>query len=190
MANLAALLEKEASAEIEAILADAKHRAAEIATQAEEEASSMIAQRASSLEAQYVAGLVRAKSSAELEASSLKLWAQNRSVEAVFKQVEAELRSVIEDPQRYREVLKALLDEALDATGGAERVIVNPADAGLVALQGVEVDTDPGIFGGVRVVSKAGSVVVENTLFGRLDALRGELSSEISRILLPDSDSP
>ncbi len=61
MANLAALLEKEAGAEIEAMLSEARTRASEIVANAKSEAESILAQRERSAKTQHEATLVRAR---------------------------------------------------------------------------------------------------------------------------------
>jgi len=191
MANLAALLEGEASAEIEAILSEARARASEIVAKAEEEADAIIAQRERLAQTQAEATGVRARSSAQLEASSLRLRAQHGAVEGVFEDAERELRSLIGDDKRYKPVLAVLLDEAVEALGGPERVskvIVHPDDKRRVqeAVQkhglADKLETDPAVEGGVRVKATS-NVAVENTLFDRLEAAKSDLASEVSRRL-------
>ncbi len=131
MANLAALLEKEAGAEVEAVLSEARQRASEIVAKAEDDAKTMTAQRERTSQTQSEAARVRAASSAQLEASSMKLRAQHSVVEGVFEAAETELRTLQKDDKRYTPVFSSLLDEAVDALGGkaeVAKVIVNPAD--------------------------------------------------------------
>ena len=194
MANLSTLLEKEASAEIEAILSEARERASEIVAQAKEDAEATTAQQKRTAQTQYDAALVRARSSAQLEASSLKLRAQHEAVEEVFAAAHDSLESLTKkkDNATYAGILEGLLVEALDGIGGAENaaaVVVNPEDketgekvAAKHNLKG-KVETDEAIAGGVRVRSKSGNVRLENTLYGRLESAREELTSEVSKIL-------
>ena len=191
MANLSALLDKEASAEIEAILSEARQRASEIVAKAEDEAKAAAAQRERLSQSQSEAAKVRAQSAAQLEASSLKLRAQYSAVEDVFGSAEAELRKLTKDKKRYSPILAELLSEAVEALGGPDkvaRVTVNPADEGAAkeaAKQyglGDKIETDKSVEGGVKV--KAGSnVTIENSLFDRLQAAREDLASEVSRLL-------
>ncbi|HEV2126581.1 MAG TPA: V-type ATP synthase subunit E, partial [Chloroflexota bacterium] len=62
MANLSALLDKEASLEIEAILSEARERASEIVAKAREEADTVVAQQERVARTQYDAALVRSRS--------------------------------------------------------------------------------------------------------------------------------
>ena len=193
MANLSTLLEKEASAEIEAILSEARERASEIVAQAKEDAEATTAQQKRTAETQYDAALVRARSSAQLEASSLKLRAQHQAVEEVFEDAHDSLESLVKDKgERYTDILEGLLAEAVEGIGGAENVgavLVNPEDkevAEKVAakhdLKG-KLETDEEIVGGVRVRGAGGHMRLENTLYGRLESAREELTSEVSKVL-------
>lgn len=191
MANLAALLEREASAEIEAILSEARQRASEIVAKAEEDAKAMTAQRERLSQTQSEAARVRAQSAAQLEASSLKLRAQHSVVEEVFETAQAEIRSLVKDDKRYTPIFSALLDEAVAALGGKDnvaKITVNPADekraqeaAKKHALEG-KVDASEAVEGGVKVKANS-NVTVENSLLDRLQAAREELASEVSRLL-------
>lgn len=197
MAHLAALLEREASAEIEAILSEARARASEIVAKAEDDAKAMTAQRERLSQTQGEAARVRARSAAQLEASSLRLRAQHAMVEEVFETADAELRSLVKDDKRYAPVLTALLSEAVDALGGKDnvsKIIVNPADAARAkeaakayGLEG-KVETSEAVAGGVKVKAVS-NVTVENSLFDRLQAAREELASEVSRLLGAGSDT-
>jgi V/A-type H+/Na+-transporting ATPase subunit E len=193
MANLAALLEKEASAEIEAMLSEARARASEIVSQARTEADDILKQRDYSAKSQSEATMVRAKSAAQLEASSLRLRAQQSAIESVFEGVKGKLAGVMSDEKQYAPVLEKLLKEALAGMGGVANVasvVVNTKDKALaekiatgLGLTG-KVSTSDTLQGGVRLQGN-NSISVENTLHGRLNALREELASEVSKILLP-----
>ena len=188
MADLAALLQKEASAEIEAILGGARERASEIVADAEREAEALIATRERQASAQRRAALVRARSSAQLEAASMRLNAQQEAIKEVFREAEAQIEALRGDAARYPQILAALLKEAAEGLDGTpDAVVVHPDDEAAVrrALQEVgltaEVRTDPATRGGVRV--GAGHITVENTLPGRLATLRDELASEVAAAL-------
>ena len=192
MADLAALLDREATAEIEGILSEARNRASEIVAKAQEEADSLIATRKRTAETQYGAELIRARSAAQLEASSLTLRSQHSAIQQVFEEVERGLEEITRKPA-YADVLAALLEEAVRSGGidpaGISAIMVNPDDqevaARAAAKAGLNATIVPetGLRGGVRV--KAGNnVIIENTLFGRLAALRDELAAEVAQILL------
>ncbi len=193
MADLSALLEKEASAEIEAILSEARGRASEIVAQAKEEADALVAARERSAAGQREAALVRARSSAQLEAASLKLRAQHQGVQAVYAGARDALRALTEDRDRYAEVFGRLLADALEAVRGSQVASINVAEGDVElarkALAGAgveaEVEASDAVAGGVRVRTTKNNVV-ENTLLGRLDAVRDELASEVSALLFAD----
>ncbi len=198
MANLAALLEKEAGAEVESILSEARQRASEIVAKAEDDAKTMTAQRERTSQTQSEAARVRAASSAQLEASSMKLRAQHTVVEGVFEAAETELRTLQKDDKRYTPVFSSLLDEAVDALGGkaeVAKVIVNPADekrakeaAKKYGLES-EIETDAAVEGGVKLKARS-NVTIENSLFDRLRSAREELASEVSKLLGAPSTQP
>ncbi len=190
MAELSALLAKEASAEIEGIEAEARSRASELLAAARSEADALVSARERVVKAQREAGLVRAKSAAQLEASAVKLRAQHEAVQSVFDSTKAKLEELVSDASRYAPVLSKLLAEALAGVGGQQVDAVEVAAGELelakaaVAQAGldVKVEASDAVRGGVRLRTKSNSVV-ENSLFGRLDALRGELAAEVSKAL-------
>ena len=197
MANLSALLEREASAEIETILSEARARASEIVAKAEDDAKATAASHDRLAGTQGEAARVRARSAAQLEASSIKLRAQYARVDKVFGSADDELRKLTKDKGRYTPILAKLLDEAVEALGGNEnvaKVSVNPADeaAGKEAAAkrglGERFGTDPSVSGGVKVKATT-NVTVENSLFDRLRAAREELASDVSK-LLSGTESP
>ena len=190
MSDLAALLEKEASTEIESVLSEARSRGSEVVAEARQEADALIAQRERQAAAQRSAAVTRARSSAQLEASSLQLRAQHEGVEGVFEEARKRLSAIVEDEDAYPPVLTKLLREALEDLDAdtVQAVIVHP-DERAVAEAAVDelslaapVETDTGIRGGVRLRLK-GNNTVENSLFERLEVLRAELASEVSEAL-------
>lgn len=196
MPDLSTLLEKEASAEIEAILSEARARASEILAGARSEADTLVGARERAAKAQREATLVRARSAAQLEASSLRLRAQHDGVQSVFEAARGKIEAVLSDDGAYAPVFAKLLAQALDGLGGqqvdavlvaaADRAMAEKAakDAGLSAP--IEVADD--VRGGVRIRTRSRSII-ENTLFGRLEALKGELASVVSQTLFPTEAS-
>lgn len=190
MAELSSLLDKEASTEIEAIAAASKQRAEEILSAARAEAEGVLGAKARAAKAQREAGLIRARSAAQLEASSLKLRAQHEGIQSVFAQAHDRLTALVADRQAYVGVFGKLLDEAIKGLDGTavEAVEVAPGDVELAtaatAKVGLtaEVRGSDAVQGGVRLVT-ANRSAVENTLFGRLAALEGELAAEVSKAL-------
>lgn len=190
MSDLAALLEKEASTEIESILSEARSRASEVVAQAHREAESLVAQRQRQAATQRHAAVVRARSSAQLEASSLKLRAQHQGVEGVFEEARRRIAALVADEEAYRAVLVRLLQEALEGVdaGDVEAVIVHPDERALAegvvgeALPRAAVETDASVSAGPRLRLK-GNNTVENSLYERLEVLRAELASEVSGAL-------
>ncbi len=190
MADLSTRLATEASTEIEAILSEANERAAQITEAARSEAESIVADRERRAKAQREASLVRARSAAQLEASAIRLRAQHEGVKGVFDEVRRRLDELVEDQGRYPAVFEKLLEQALAAARdvGVAGVEVAPRDEQLArsALDklGVkaEVKAVDDVKGGVRVRTARRSAV-ENTVYDRLEAMAGELASEVSQAL-------
>jgi V/A-type H+-transporting ATPase subunit E len=189
VADLTALLEREASAEIDAILSEARERASEIVAQAEAEAESLKATRARAAAGQSEAILVRARSAAQLQATARTLRAQHEAVEAVFDATSERLDALAADAKAYEPVLTTLLQEAVAALGADSVAEVQVAEhdvalaTKIAKASGLDVAVTAGsVRGGVRVMTKRGSSV-ENTLGARLDAVRSELASSVARTL-------
>jgi V/A-type H+/Na+-transporting ATPase subunit E len=195
VSDLSALLEREASVEIEAIVAEARSHASTLVAAAQAEAEQLLAQRRRTAELQRDATLVRAHSAAQLEASALKLRAQHAAVRAAFDAARERLGAIAADAPRYGGVLAELLEEAVEAVGADDvaAIHVAPADVAVATSaiaklgRAFPVEADAGVALGVRVVSKRRSAV-ENTLGARLAALEGELAADVSRVLFaPDA---
>ena len=190
MSDLSALLDREASAEIEALLSEARQRASEIVAEATAEAEQQLGQRRRAAEAQREATLVRAQSAARLEASALKLRAQHAAVEAVFDATRAELDALAKNKTAYAKALRTLLAEAVDAVGAANVTAVHTAtaDVAVVAEAAKALGVDAAVtaaddlVAGVRVATH-GQATVENSLGQRLAALEGELAARVSATL-------
>lgn len=196
MPDLSTLLEKEASAEIEAILSEARARASEILAGARSEADTLVSARERAAKAQREATLVRARSAAQLEASSLRLRAQHDGVQSVFEAARGKIEALLSDEAAYAPVFAKLLAQALDGLGGqqVDAVLVAAADRGMAekaakdAGLSAPVEVADDVRGGVRIRTR-GRSIIENTLFGRLEALKGELASEVSQTLFPTEAS-
>ncbi len=194
MSDLSALLDREASAEIEALLSEARQRASEIVAEATAEAEQELGQRRRAVEVQREATLVRAQSAARLEASALKLRAQHAAVEAVFAGARDELAALAKDKPAYAKALQALLAEAVEAVGASDVKAVHaaPADVDVVAEAAKALGVDAPVtaaddlVAGIRVAT-GGRATVENSLGQRLAAIEGEIAAEVSATLFAQS---
>ncbi|MEF2279346.1 V-type ATP synthase subunit E [Deinococcus sp. YIM 134068] len=178
------LLEHEAQAEIERVRAEARDRAGMILAGARERAQSLIDSRTRALETQRQAGLVRARSSADLELSAARLNAGEQGLGQVYGMVEQYLQGITQAPE-YREILGRLITEARQAIPDAEAVEVNPAEVALARelVPDLPVRENPAIRGGVRLLARGGKSGITNTLGGRLERVKAELAPQVSRLL-------
>ena len=178
------LLENEAQAEIERVRAEARAEAERILAEARAQAQEQVDSRRRVLDKQYQAGLTRARSSADLDLNAARLSASEEGIAQVYGLVEQQLRDISGLPA-YREILGRLLNEARQAVPEADVAEVNPRDVDLLRslVSDLEVRGNPGIEGGVRLVSNGGKSGITNTLMGRLNTLRGSLTPDVRQML-------
>lgn len=181
---LDALLENEAHAEIERVRAEGRERAQAIIRDAQARAASLVEGRKRALDAQLQAGLVRARSAADLEVSAARLNAVESALRRAFELAEGQLRSVTSAPE-YREILSRLIGEARQALGHVEALEVNPRDVGLARelAPDLTVRENPAVSGGVRAVANGGKSGITNTLSGRLARVRESIAPQVARLL-------
>jgi len=187
--ELIQLLEREAEAERERILAEARERADRIRNEAEAQATALVEAQRRRIASEVEAARVRAQSAATLRATSLILEAKDEQIDRVFELAQTELERISHDPTRYPAILRRLLQEAVEGFEG--RVVVECAESDVAAVEaiarelGIEADVrpSPDVWGGVRVRSEDGRFVVENTLTSRLARARQALLSEVAEIL-------
>jgi len=187
--ELIALLEREAAAEREQILNDAKAQADRILAEARREAEAHLAATRERLAAEEKAALVKAHSTAALRASAMVLQAKEEEIARVFAGAEAELAGFNRDQTRYPQALLAFIEEGLKGLPEHAVVTVHPEDLALVhdlvRLRGwqVTIRADPGVRGGAQIASPDGRFVVTNTLASRLERARPALAAEVAKIL-------
>ena len=187
--ELVAILEKEAAAEIERVLAEARAKAEQIGVQAQEEARSFLAAQRQRMDAERKAAQARAQSAAQVKASALVLQAKDQALADVFTGAEAELARVAQDKARYGAVLRGLIREAAGRLAGRITVEANPRDLDLArqAVRELKLDAEvkaaEDISGGVRLISDDGRFVVENTLASRVERVRALIAPEVANLL-------
>lgn len=187
--ELVAILEKEAAAEIERVLADARTQAERVVAQASEEAQAYLAAQRQRLDAERKAAQVKAQSAAQVKASALILQAKDQAIAEVFAAAEAELSRVQQDRSRYAAVLRGLIREAASGLTGRITVDVNPKDLDLArqAVKELKLDAEVrpanDVSGGARLISDDGRFIVENTLASRVERVKPLLVTEIAALL-------
>lgn len=142
----------------------------------------------------------RELATAAVEARRMLLWAREEHVSATLARIEADLRTIPSDPDRYRESLAALAAEAALGAGGVrvhlklaerDRALVDEAFAARVkaavrARGGGDVDLelefDSAITDGGCIASDPeGRIVYDNTYMRRLERERRNLRRAILR---------
>jgi len=189
--ELITLLEREAAAEREQVLAEARAQAASLAAEAQRQADETLAAHKERLAAEAKAALVKAQSTAQLRAAALVLRAKEEAIAAVFAGAEGELAQLVGNGRRYPAALRLFIEEALQGFSGRAIITVNPADQPVVQALvkerrwDVTLQADPSVQGGARIVSPDGRLIVTNTLSSRLDRARPMLLAEVARVLWP-----
>ena len=198
--ELLALLEKEAAAERDRVLAEARAQAEEIRAAAEGQARQVVESQRQQKEAALRTSRVRAQGTASLQAQALLLEEKDRTITEVFRRAEEALDQVIGDRARYAQVLGRLIEEGLQGFNGPVIIEAHPDDVALVKRQlddsGIlrtlaqqdanwkpAVRSAADVRGGVRLSSPDGRYVVLNTLASRLERARPTLASEVARTL-------
>ncbi len=187
--ELIAVLEKEASAEVERILAEARAQAEEIVAKAQREAQSYLETQRRQAEAERAAARTKAESAAQLQAASLTLQAKDQAMRAIFADAEAVLQQISQNKAQFAKILRGLIHEGATGLSGHLIVDVHPDDL-QAARQAVkelgldaEVKASPTISGGVRLKTPDGRFAVENTLTSRLERIKPVLASEVAALL-------
>jgi V/A-type H+-transporting ATPase subunit E len=187
--ELVAILEKEAAAEAERILADARVEAEKIAADARTEADAIRETARRRAETERKAAQTRAQSAAQLKASSLVLQAKDAAIAEVFERAHRDLARLAQDRNTYQRLLRALIKEASAELTGRVIVEVNPSDADAARQAARELDLDAEVkpsadaSGGVVVSTSDGRFVVQNTLASRLERVKPTLVTEVASML-------
>jgi vacuolar-type H+-ATPase subunit E/Vma4 len=187
--ELIALLEKEAAAERERILAEARVQAEEIRSAAQADARRVVEAQREQQEAELRAARVRAQSTAQLQAQAIVLEQKDQALAEVFRRSLEALEQVVRDRDRYAHVLEHLIAEGSAGFTGHVVIEAHPDDVDLAGStarrQRLDAEVRPaeGVRGGVRLISTDGRYVVFNTLTSRLERARPTLASEVARVL-------
>jgi V/A-type H+-transporting ATPase subunit E len=185
MSKLEEILQPEVATEIEEILGEADSRAARIVSEAKSHAEDRIAEHKKKLTAETRAATQGTQSAADLIVASARTQVRGEVLDLLWQKVHLAMEEI---PSRadYGEILQALAREALSVASGAESLVVNPDDQDMVKdwarQQGLELQTNPELRLGVRIVSQGGAVI-ENTLPERLRRAWGIFAPEITGML-------
>ena len=183
--HLLEALERDADAQVEQTLAQARAEADRITTESaaalEQRCRAAAAARASA----RVQDVEHAVTLARREARRSLLEARERLLERVFTAARAGLPAAAAGPA-YRASLPAALSGALAAVGTDQAVVRCPAtlapDVERARPRGstsVAVEVDPASGSGFRVASTDGAVEIDDTLESRLDRLRSILARRV-----------
>lgn len=183
--HLLEALERDADAQVEQLLAQARAEADRISTESAAALEQRRRETTSACDSARVQEVEHAVTLARREARRSILEARERLLERVFAAARAELPSAVVGPA-YRASLPAALRGALSAVGGDHAVIRCPETlapelerARPRGSRAVPVEVDPAGGSGFRVASADGAVEVDDTLESRLDRLRFDLARRV-----------
>jgi len=186
MSTLHDILKEEAQAEINRILSDSDLRAETIIQEAETKASTRLEIHRRKIEAEIRAAKNRAEGTAELAVATARIQAKGEVIALVRKKALNAIEDLAGTPG-YRKILTALADEALGAVAAAEAVVVHPNEKVILnrwAVQRqIDIQTDPELRHGVRLMSRSSKRSVENSLEERLDRSWDTLSARVAQML-------
>jgi len=189
MSKLGDILQEEAVAEIDSILTEADSKAAVLIREAEKQASDRVAAFRKRADAELRVATRRAKSAAELTLATARKQARGRAIVLVKEEVLAGLEEIAGKPN-YGEILEALAEEAMKAVEAPEAVVVHPDDNAKLSTwavqKGLDLQTDPGLRLGVRIVAHGGQRSVENSLPERLKRAWETLAPGVAQRLWGD----
>ncbi len=186
MSKLEDILQEEALAEINSILAEADSRAEALIADAKSRASERLEAYRKKVEAELRGVTRRAESAAELTVSTARVQARGRAIALVKERVLSGLEEIAGKPN-YGEILESLAEEAMKAADAAEAVVVHPDDKAKLhawaSQKKLDLQTDPVLHLGVRIVAHGGQRSVENSLPERLKRAWESVASGVARRL-------
>jgi vacuolar-type H+-ATPase subunit E/Vma4 len=182
--HLLEALEREARAQAEAMLEEARSAAAAITRDANERLALQRANALGAREAALRAAGETTLSEARRAGRRRALEARQRLLERVFDAARAHFPAALTEPA-YRAALPQHLAEALPAVGDGPaavrcpEVLVPLVQAAVAGRKHLAVQGDPAAPPGVTVTTADGVIEVDNTLEGRLERLRPRLALEV-----------
>ncbi len=185
--ELLRVIEREAEAEAERLLAEARAQAEKILELARSQGEALKEEHRQRAEAEKRSAEARARSAANLEASALLLEAKSRALEFLFAEAARAAENLT--PAQRRKALGLLMAEAARDMPGPVRIEVSPADAAAAKELArelkldAEVVADPQITYGVVSRSAQGNAMVLNRVTDRLRQARPLLTAEIAKLL-------
>lgn len=188
-------IEEQVEREIQQILSEAEGTAKKILNDAEEEANRIRQEEVRKRLSEERRQLIHAR----LESKRIVSEARQEALDRVMEEVENRIKKLVnENRDKYREVMKRLLVEAISSLDGEKFLIhVNERDRDLVKrliseikrvtkrLVELHVSERPvEMMGGVIVETADGKQIFNNTLDARLIRAREELLGQVREILL------
>ncbi len=192
--KIIAKIEEDARAEAERILSEAKAQAEGIRKEAEAKAQARKAEIISRGKREAEQERARIVANAKLRARKALLDAKEEVIKEAFSRAEKALADVAKE-ERYPEILKKLILEAIETLGGDVEILARKEDKKILSksfLQEIAREAKVKVtlakdtissIGGVVVRSKDGSAEVDNTFETRLERISAELRSSVAKVL-------
>lgn len=170
-------LAKNADKQADAIIDEAKANAKAITSSAEKTAKEMVAKAETEGKALAVEE-ARKVSSARVRAKHIESQSRENVLAVAFKQLRTEVAKTPSKKKDYERLFNVLLERALSEVGKDATVHCRSADASLAKKLAGKVESID-CLGGLRAVSKEGTVIVDYTLDALLEDYSDELRSQM-----------
>ncbi|NOZ58255.1 MAG: V-type ATP synthase subunit E [Euryarchaeota archaeon] len=192
--KIIARIEEDARAEVDRIMSDARAKAEEIKKEAELRARAKKEEILSSGRREAEQERARIVANAKLRARKALLDAKEEVIREAFSRAREELAKVAGE-ERYGEILKKLILEAIETIGGDVEIVARKEDKKILSKSFLqEISREAGVkvtlakdtissIGGVVVRSKDGKAEVDNTFETRLERISSELRSSVAKVL-------
>jgi len=192
--KIIAKIEEDAKAEADKIISEAKAQAEEIRKEAEAKAKAKREEILSRGRREAEQERARIVANAKLKARKAVLDAREEVIKEAFSKAQEALAKIAKE-ERYPEILKKLVLEAVDTIGADVEVLARKEDKKIFTkafLKEIEKEAKVKVtlaketissIGGVVVRSKDGRSEVDNTFETRLERISSELRRKVAKVL-------
>ncbi len=183
MEDIISKIKENANAEIEKANSDAESKIQQINT----EKSKTISDYQSQMEAKLKIELQQIKSQSDSKANIDSRSIYNKALEEKLNEGFKTIQDNFSDfckTDAYKDILGSLVKEALKELGSGTTIIVNPRDKDLIkAPKTSKIKVDESISGGIRALSKDGSMGIDETLNDILDSVKDKIAIEFLKFI-------
>ncbi|ASI13678.1 A-type Na(+),H(+)-transporting-ATP synthase subunit E [Candidatus Mancarchaeum acidiphilum] len=183
MEDIISKIKENADAEIEKANSDADSKIQQI----NDDKSKAISDYQSQIDAKLKIELQQIKSQSDSKANTDSRSIYNKALEEKLDEGFKIIKDNFDEfckTDTYKEVLGAIVKDALKELGAGATITVNPRDKDLLKVpKTCKVKTDESVSGGIRAVSKDGSMGMDETLDDILDSAKDSVAIEFLKLI-------